>query len=346
MSWINLPGIILGLIVALITVLLFAGSRARARLKSRYTPPGQMVDVGGHHLHLYCLGPEKLQGPTVVMDAGIGEDGLSWSLIQGEVAKDLRACVYDRAGLGWSEPGPKPRTNKVMVAELRTLLQKAGLPSPYILVGASLGGLNARLYAHQHPQEVGGIVLVDAAHEEQYSSEGMRKAFEGILQMMPRMYGMMRLIVRSGLPALFPGRFSALVPVDPKVSKETAAAIFALRVSDTQYFETAEAEMGAILESHAQIREMEITSLGNIPMIVIQHGKVEQMQTPEMTELNEQTNRHQQALLTRQSTRGKLIVAEQSGHAIQYSEPELVVAAIREVAVAAHERPVQGEPVR
>jgi pimeloyl-ACP methyl ester carboxylesterase len=346
MSVFDILAIIIGLIAVAITLLLLAGVRARAGLKAAYPPPGRLVDVGGHRLHIYCQGPEGAQGPAVVIDAGVGEYGLSWSLVQPEIAKDLRVCVYDRAGLGWSDPGPQPRTNQVMVAELHELLERAAFPAPYILVGASLGGLNARLYAHTYPDEVAGLVLVDAAHEEQYTSEGMRKAFEGILQMMPRMYGMMRLLVRSGLPALFPGRFAALVPLSPKLSKETAGAIYALRVSDTRYFETAEAEMGAIVESHARIREMKIESLGDIPLVVIQHGKVEPMQTPELTELNEQTNQRQQALVAGQSTSGKLVVAEQSGHAIQYEQPELVVSAIREVAAAARERMGQWDTAR
>jgi pimeloyl-ACP methyl ester carboxylesterase len=272
MSIFDILAILLGLSAAAITILLLAGARARAGLKAAYPPPGRLVDVGGHRLHISCQGPEEAEGPVVVMDAGVGEDGLSWSLVQPELAKELRVCVYDRAGLGWSEPGPRPRTNPVMVAELHALLERAGVPAPYILVGASLGGLNARLYAHTYPEEAAGLVLVDAAHEEQYTSEGMSKTFAGILQMMPRMYGMMRLLVRSGLPALFPGRFPALVPLDPKVSKETSRAIYARRVSDTRYFDTAEAEMGAIVESHARIREMKLTSLGDIPLVVIQHG--------------------------------------------------------------------------
>jgi pimeloyl-ACP methyl ester carboxylesterase len=346
MNLLDILAILLGLLVLTIALLLLAGVRARAGLRSAFPPPGQLVEVGEHRLHLHCQGPEENTGPVVIMDAGVGEFGLSWSLVQPEVAKDLRACVYDRAGLGWSDPGPLPRTNRAMVAELHTLLERASIPTPYILVGASLGGLNARLYAHTHPDEVAGLVLVDAAHEEQYTSEGMSKAFAGILQMMPRMYGLMRLLVRSGLPALFPGRFAALAPVDPKVPKDTARANYALRVSDTRYFETAEAEMAAIVESHAQIRELKIDSLGNIPMIVIQHEKVEPMQTPELTKLNEATNRRQQALVARQSTRGKLVVAEESGHAIQYEQPELVVAAIREVAVAAREQMRHRQPTR
>jgi pimeloyl-ACP methyl ester carboxylesterase len=334
----SLQFILIGLLIFVTLmsgIILWLGARAKTKLEANHPLPGQMVDIGGYRLHLYCQGEGE---PTVVMDAGIAEYGLSWDLIQPEVAKYARVCVYDRAGLGWSEPSPKPRTNLVMVEELRALLSSADIPGPYILVGASLGGLNARLYAHRCPEEVVGLVLVDAAHEEQYTSEGMRRSFEGIMQMMPRMYGLLRFLVRTGLPAMFPAPFQSMAPRDPKLSEETVRAIYALRFRDTRYFKAAEAEIASVLDSHAQIRDLGISSLDDLPMIVIQHGKVEQMQTPELTELNEQTNRRQQALVTGQSTRGKLVVAEQSGHAIQFEQPEIIIGAIREIVELARER--------
>jgi hypothetical protein len=119
--------------------------------------------------------------------------------------------------------------------------------------------------------------------------------------------------------------------------------MYTLRFSDPRYFTTAEAEMAAIVESHARIRAMQITSLGDIPLVAIQHGKREQMQTPELTELNEQTNRRQQALLAGQSTNGRLVVAEQSGHAVQYEQPEVVVEAIQAVVALARQQMQAGE---
>lgn len=127
-------------------------------------PPGRMLDVGGHRLHLYCTGTGS---PTVVIDAGAGNWSIFYTHLQAEI-KDTRVCVYDRAGLGWSEPGPTPRTSSRMADELHTLLHRAGVAPPLVLVGHSLGGYNVRIYQHRYPEEVAALVLVESAHEKQW----------------------------------------------------------------------------------------------------------------------------------------------------------------------------------
>src|SRR5215216_3831319 len=127
----------------------------------RYPALGEMVDVGGYSLHLYCRG--EAGAPTVVMDSGLGGTVLDWQLVQPELAKSMRVCTFDRAGMGWSDPGPQPRTSQQIVKELHTLLGNAGVQGPYVLVGHSFGGLNMQLYASQYPDEVKGMVLVDSA---------------------------------------------------------------------------------------------------------------------------------------------------------------------------------------
>jgi pimeloyl-ACP methyl ester carboxylesterase len=125
---------------------------------------GSVVDVGGRSLHIHCVG----QGaPVVVLDAGLGDDGSTWSQVQPEVARITRTCVYDRAGTGYSSAAPRPHTSRQMVEELHALLQRAAVPGPYVLVGHSLGGLNVRLYASAHEAEAVGLVLVDATTEDQ-----------------------------------------------------------------------------------------------------------------------------------------------------------------------------------
>jgi pimeloyl-ACP methyl ester carboxylesterase len=166
-----MAGIIIGGIVLLLALLVgligVFGTRAKAKVTAKYPAPGQMVDVGGHRLHIHCQGDHALGSPTVVMESGNGEPSLTWAAIQPEVARFARVCTYDRAGLGWSERSPKPRTVGNVVDELHTLLARAGLEPPYVLVGHSMGGGLVRLYAREHPDQVAGMVLVDPLLEEQ-----------------------------------------------------------------------------------------------------------------------------------------------------------------------------------
>jgi len=127
-------------------------------------PPGKMIDVGDHKLHIHCSGPSEMK-PTVVFEAGGGAFSKDWSAVQSLLAKQLKTCAYDRAGLGWSDPGPTPRTLKQEVFELHNLLHSAQISGPIVLVGQSLGALNVRLYTSEYGDEVGGVVLVDPADE-------------------------------------------------------------------------------------------------------------------------------------------------------------------------------------
>ena len=164
--WILWTGRILLGLLALIVLLAASGATYEAIMASgdakRYPPPGQLVDVGGHRLHLYCVGQGS---PTVVLDAGLGAFSLDWGAVQPQIATSTRVCAYDRAGLGWSEPGPLPRSPQQFADELQLLLTKAGVEGPYVLVAHSISGKTARLFASQHPNDVAGMVLIDARHE-------------------------------------------------------------------------------------------------------------------------------------------------------------------------------------
>ena len=159
---------VFGLFSILLEVLLagasyqFFSNRRDLRL---HPPPGQMIDIGGYRLHLYCTG----QGlPTVVFDSGLSDDSITWYKVQPEIAKVARSCSYDRAGLGWSDPSPLPRTSRVVAEELHRLLKSAKIEGPLILVGHSLGGLNIRMFAALYPMDTAGVVLVDSAYPDQY----------------------------------------------------------------------------------------------------------------------------------------------------------------------------------
>ncbi|MGB6076461.1 MAG: alpha/beta hydrolase [Candidatus Acidiferrales bacterium] len=160
--------------LALITLLALAGfsynsieQHADAR---RFPQQGKSVALGpafpGVSLNIDCSGQGS---PTVILDSGLGVPAVGWKFVQPEVAKFTRVCSYDRAGYGWSTPGPMPRTSAEIVKELHALLATAGEKPPYILVGHSFGGYNIRVFNGAYPSEVAGMVLVDASHEDQTS---------------------------------------------------------------------------------------------------------------------------------------------------------------------------------
>jgi len=138
--------------------------------RTRYSPPGRLVDIGGASLHLYCVGQGSL---TVVLEDGLGLGLVTWREVQPQVSQVTRACSYDWAGYGWSDPGPLPRTSRCIAAELDAL--RAGVQDPYVLVGHSLGGLYARHYASLHLADVAGMVLVDSTHERQGAGSLVRR---------------------------------------------------------------------------------------------------------------------------------------------------------------------------
>ena len=189
-------------LVIILALLLAAGyvyqRQTTAADFKQFPAPGQRVDVGGFSLHIYCTGEGS---PTVVVDAGNGDFSVGWSGIQPEVAKSTRICTYDRAGYGWSDPSPSPRTAKVMAEELHALLVNAGIEPPYVLVGHSLGGYNVRMFADLYPDEVAGMVLVDSAHEDQLkrlppeyvSLEASKGIILSVMQFMAR-FGILRML--------------------------------------------------------------------------------------------------------------------------------------------------------
>jgi pimeloyl-ACP methyl ester carboxylesterase len=150
-----------------------------ARDEGRYPMPGALYDVGGHRLHLNCTGTG---GPTVVLENGLGEASPLWSGITAQVARTTRVCAYDRAGQGWSDATNHPQDGLAVVADLHTLLARAGESGPYVLVGHSSGGAYAMTYAARYPTQVAGMVLLDSSSPYQFTA----------LPDFPRTYALMR----------------------------------------------------------------------------------------------------------------------------------------------------------
>jgi pimeloyl-ACP methyl ester carboxylesterase len=181
------------------------------RDRRRYPPPGELVDVGGHRLHLHPTGPRDAAPPTVVLEAGMASMSANWAWVQDELAGEFRVVSYDRAGLGWSEPGTGRPDAASSATELHTALGAAGIGPPYLLAGHSYGGLVVRMFADQYPGEVAGLVLVDASHPGQWaripaSRDGRTVAFANRVTALLARVGLLRLLRAerpyiTGLPA-------------------------------------------------------------------------------------------------------------------------------------------------
>jgi pimeloyl-ACP methyl ester carboxylesterase len=332
-------GIIVGtlsLFLCLVVGLIWAGSnRARAELKAKYPPPGQMVDVGGYQLHVNCQGASEPGVPTVVLEAGAGEFSLTWDQVQRQVAEFARVCTYDRAGLGWSERGPNPRIAPYVVDEFDTLLKATGVEPPYVLVGHSMGALYTRFYFYQYPDRVAGMVLVDGGHEETYRRlpEALVRADAQTKQILriPQVLSAVGLFARD--PA---GISSDFLPPKAPGTEETYNAIVAM---SPWYFSTLIEEHAAAEESYTVVRNLPDRSLGKLPLVVISAGA---SQVPDLLNL---TAEEQAALTTVQaelqadladlSSNSRQVLAEDAGHYVHIEQPDLVIEAIREVMDAA-----------
>ncbi len=275
-----------------------------------FPQPGRLIAVDGYRLHLDCSGQGS---PTVILDSGAGEPALEWALVQPRIAQFTQVCSYDRAGYGWSDTGPKPRTTARIVAELHTLLANAGIAPPYILVGHSFGGLNMRLYAAEHPEQVAGLVLVDASHPDQ-ESRGFRPVISPLAALEPALLrlGVLRaFFVLDGSPRL-PSKLRDELEYLMLQSKAIAADLDEVR---------------AFSRSAAEVRAA--GNLGDMPLIVLTAAYSAQRRP----ELHAAWIDTLQPDLVRLSTRGWQIVIN-SGHYIPFEQPQAVVDAVRTLVLA------------
>ncbi len=288
-----------------------AGLSARSRLAHENPPPGQLTDVGGYDMHIYCTGQGS---PTVILEAGLNDFFVSWSKVQPGIAGMTRVCSYDRAGLGWSEASPHPRTTDVMVDELHSLLVKSSIEGPYILVGHSFGGILMRQFAQKYPEEVRGLVLVDSAHEQQVMRlPSLAATAEQFAYQFRTLSTMSSLGMMALSPATIPNRGF------PDEAYRQYQAVLAT----TGYFDGAIAESAAFYAGAPELPE----SLEDVPLIVLSHGLSDDGQFQFEREWT-----GMQKELAGLSSNSRQVIAEESGHYIQLDQPDLVIEAILEMA--------------
>jgi pimeloyl-ACP methyl ester carboxylesterase len=296
-----------------------------ARLARSFPAPGRLVDVGGHRLHLNCAGHGS---PAVILEAGLGDFSVYWQRVQPAVARFTRVCSYDRAGYAWSEAGPLPRTSEQITDELHALVAAASIESPFVLVGHSLGGLNARFYAHRFPEQVDGMVLVDAVHEEQ---DVRLSAYSPALRSLMTLFERLVWVRRLGMVAIAP----RMIP--DRGLPSSALAEYRATLIATDYFGNALAEMRGIKESLSQVRAARIVALGTLPTVVISRGRADPLpgRSAEEIQHDEAVWRALQADLASLSSNSRHVVASNSSHDVHLQQPQIVIDAIRQVVEAA-----------
>jgi pimeloyl-ACP methyl ester carboxylesterase len=296
------------LFLGLIAYMLIRESIARNKYRAEYPPPGRMVSLDTHAIHLHCVGTGS---PTVVFESDLDQYGsLSWDSVQGEIGEFTRACSYDRAGIMWSEPGPRPRDGETIAGELAAVLNAAGEEGPYVLVGHAFGGAYARIFAGQNPDDVCGMVLVDSSHPDQLT----RFAEVGLEKEIPPkpIRPLILLLSHLGMPGRFKGNIYNLSPdvYDP-------VQAFLPESSMAWFDESVEAP-----NTLAQAGQYE--HLGDIPLIVLAAARSSQYLQKEWLELQQE--------LTLLSDNSEIRMLKDAGHYIQFDQPQEVVDAVRDVA--------------
>jgi pimeloyl-ACP methyl ester carboxylesterase len=302
-----------------------------------HPPPGKLVDLGTHRLHLLEAG--RARGPTVLLEAGLMSTLLSWTEIQRTLADSHRVVSYDRAGLGWSDPGPMPRTAERIVTELHSLLEQAAIPPPYILVGHSFGGLTMPLFAAHYPQETAGMVLVDPVVPAEWnppSGQDRRRAEIG-----SRVCRRAALLTKIGVI-----RFVAFLLTSQ--ARKVAARLVRLisrgttvesgSVSSPWFWNlpASERAMASVFWVQEKFCLTIASQLENLPasaVCVAEAGNFCDKPVVILSALSTPSNRREQHLaIAQRLPQGHHLLAERSTHWIMQDEPDLVIDAIHEVA--------------
>jgi pimeloyl-ACP methyl ester carboxylesterase len=279
-----------------------------------YPAPGKMYSVNGHQMHIYCTGGGS---PTIVLDAGSGGDSLVWGKVQPELSRTTRVCSYDRAGMGWSTPGPDPRDADTIAGELHALLQQAGIGSPIVLMGHSLAGLYIRAYATRYPEEVAGLIFVDASsplQEDQGSPE-----LRAHMSFSKYLYYSLVAASALGVPRLM-GECSAEPDFNGPAGKMASELQCGVLLSELWRGITSIRRSGEETIKTGPYGDMPVLIFSQDPQQTRQAKGLPPQLALEMSVLWD----HDQEALKRLSTRSRRIIAKGSGHLIPIERSDLL----------------------
>jgi pimeloyl-ACP methyl ester carboxylesterase len=219
-----------------------------------YRAPGQLVDVGGHRLHLLCVGSGT---PTVVFESGLGEGAAYWGWISNAVARETKVCVYDRAGRGWSDPAAAAQDGIAVATDLHMLLDRGRVPGPFVLVGHSSGAAYVRIFAGRYPEQVAGMVLLDGQPGEAFESLPSFPVFYNVFR---RVSALLPSLARLGVGRLlYHADFESLPANARDMQRFTYSSARAARSLRDEFAE--------LPTSLAQARSFQ--NLGDRPLVVV-----------------------------------------------------------------------------
>ena len=293
-------------------------------LELRFPPPGQLVAVGSHRLHWYCLGNGR---PPVVIESGLGVDWTSWADVVMPLAESTRVCVYDRAGYGWSERGPMPRTAAQIATELREAMAATLGDGPYVLVAHSFGGSVARVYAARYAATLGAVVLVDPVEEADRLAEAAAVADRPPAPLADRLLELVPPLGWDRVKRLHRGE-SGLQSRDQRLP-----VAFRYRVvvnSSLHQVEARTSEQASGPETEQQVRVAVFPD--TVPLtIVTPLYRRSPGQPGDVAGAPGSTRRHRGLLES--SAHARQVVAERSGHFVMLDQPDLLVALIHDSVV-------------
>jgi pimeloyl-ACP methyl ester carboxylesterase len=299
-----------------------------------YARPHRLVDIGGRRLNLLCMG---VGSPTVILDGGLGDDITGWRKVQSDVARTTRVCAYDRAGYGFSDPGPLPRTAEALSDDLQGLLRAARLRSPYVMVGQSLAGLHVRLFVDKHLRDVAGVVLVEPSFEHQVAKyEEVTPAFrKSADQQLATFRSCIDAMSRATPPPGSKAWKDCIGDPEPDLPASVTNALVARISPDT--YRMALSEVSEFEGRSSDQIDASRRPWGDMPLIVLTAGGT----TP--TTDHDQALRNQVWLEAHEriaalSTRGVSRVIANATHRMQISRPEAVIGAIDEILIASRSR--------
>lgn len=331
------PQIAMRLVTFLFVVLVVLPSQAQTTISpigfdlSPYAAPARLVDIGGRRLNLLCQGEGS---PTVIFEAQLGEASWDWAPVHATVAEHTRSCIYDRAGIGFSDPSGRPGTAINAVEDLRTLLDRAQEPPPYLLVGASYGALIARYFAAKMTQDVSALVLVDGHHEEEFERINVlsKGKYAEMMESVGRQYKYCAAAAHKHIAPASSEFRACVVPAPSFANRKLAAAHLAQQLSQ-DYWDSTLSEWDNLDRTSAfQVRALN-DKLRNTPIVALIRSispfSPPGRPTSYLSAAVEQENKQMQQETAKLSSSGRTLVIPRASHSIHLDNS----AAVAEVVV-------------